>query len=110
MKTFFIKPISLNSAYRGRRFRTPELDAFQLELIYILPQMKIPKGKLSVKYIFGVSSANSDADNLVKATQDALADRYHFNDKMIYHIEVTKYIVKKGDEFVGFEINPYLGE
>ena len=99
-----IKPISLNSCYRGRRFKTPLLDAFKKEVYYLLPKMEIPKGKLSVKYIFGVSSKSSDGDNLIKVFQDSLADNYGFNDKQIYKWEVEKVDVKKGEEYIEFEI------
>lgn len=105
-----IKPISLNSAYRGRRFTTPHLKAYKQELFYILPKLKIPKGKLSVCYEFGVSSKNSDGDNLIKCFQDALAERYNFNDKTIYEWKVTKVDVKKGFEYVSFRVESYAQE
>lgn len=104
MVTIKVKPLSLNSAYRGRRFETPELRDYKEMIHYLAPKMKIPEGKLKVKYIFGVSSKNADGDNLIKCCQDALADKYGFNDKQIYKWEVEKVDVKKGDEFVSFEI------
>jgi Holliday junction resolvase RusA-like endonuclease len=99
-----IKPLTLNSAYRGRRFTTPALKAYKEEIYYLAPDFKVPKGKLKVKYIFGVSSKNSDGDNLIKCLQDALADKYGFNDKIIYKWEVEKIDVEKGDEFIEFGI------
>jgi Holliday junction resolvase RusA-like endonuclease len=108
MITLRVKPISLNSAYRGRRFSTPELDAFKESVTYLLPQIEIPDGKLAVKYIFGTSSKNSDGDNLIKCFQDALAKKYGFNDKMIYKWEVEKIDCKKGEEFIEFEINQII--
>lgn len=104
MHTLPIKPISLNSAYRGRRFKTPELVAYKKLIFYTAPAIKIPEGKLKVKYIFGVSSMNSDVDNLVKCVQDSLAEKYGFNDKLIYKIEVEKVDVEKGKEFISFDI------
>jgi len=61
-----IKPLTVNRAYQGRRFRTPELKAYQQELAYRLPAMKVPKGKLAVRYEFGVSSKSADYDNNIK--------------------------------------------
>lgn len=101
-----IKPISLNSAYRGRRFKTPELESFKKEVFYLLPKIEIPKGKLSAIYEFGVSSKASDGDNLIKVFQDCLADTYRFNDKMIYEWKVSKVDVKKGCEYIKFLIKP----
>jgi Holliday junction resolvase RusA-like endonuclease len=98
--------LSVNEAHQGRRFRTPELIAYQQELAYRLPKIEVAKGKLALRYIFGVSSKNADGDNLIKAFQDALADHYGFNDRDIYHWEVEKRIVPKGEEFVEFELCP----
>ena len=102
-----IKPLTVNRAYQGRRFRTAELLAYQQELAFHLPKIAVPVGKLKVKYVFGVSSRNSDGDNLIKAFQDALAAQHGFNDRNIYRWEVEKQIVAKGKEFIGFELKPH---
>ena len=99
-----IKPLSLNCAYRGRRFTTPELKSFKQAIYFLAPKITIPKGKLKVKFIFGVSSKNADGDNLIKCVQDSLAEKYNFNDKQIYRWEVEKIDVKKGSEYIEFEI------
>jgi len=105
MTTIRIKHLSVNRAYQGRRFKTPELKAYQQEVNYLLPKtLKIPKGKLRIFYHFGVSSKATDLDNCIKALQDILAEKYQFNDKMIYHLEAIKSDVKKGEEFIQFEI------
>lgn len=106
MITLKIKPLSLNNAYRGRRFATATLEAYKKSIHYLAPKMTVPEGKLKIKYVFGVSSKSSDGDNLIKCFQDALADKYGFNDKKIYKWEVEKIDVKKGSEFVSFEIMP----
>lgn len=101
------KPLSINKAYRGRRFATKDLHDYQKEVTYQLPKLKIPTGKLSVKYVFGCSSKGSDGDNLIKAFQDCLAEHYGFNDNRIYKWEVEKIDVKKGQEFIEFKIKNY---
>ena len=98
------KPLSLNKAYRGRRFTTRDLTDYKKEVTYQLPKLQIPKGKLEVKYIFGCSSKGSDGDNLIKAFQDCLAEFYGFNDNKIYKWTVEKSDIKKGKEFIKFEI------
>lgn len=100
-----IKALSLNNAYRGRRFATKELQDYKRMVAYLAPSIVIPDGKLKVKYIFGVSTKNSDGDNLIKCCQDALAEKYRFNDKKIYKWEVEKVDVKKGFEFISFDIS-----
>src|SRR3990167_1055293 len=94
-----LKPLSVNAAYRGRRFATKELVKYKTDVCRLLPRMIIPKKtKLAVRYIFGVSAA-TDGDNAIKAFQDALAERYVFNDKLIYEWHITKIAVPKGEEF-----------
>ena len=100
-----VKPLSLNHAYSGRRFSTPQLEDFKLEVMLLAPKIKVPEGKLSVKYVFGVSTKNADGDNLIKCFQDSIAEIYGFNDKQIYKWQVEKIDVKKGQEYISFEIN-----
>lgn len=102
-----IKPISLNEAYRGRRFTTPLLKQYKKDLSVLLPSLIVPEGKLAVQYEFGVSSKMSDGDNLIKSFQDAIAENYGFNDNMIYRWVMEKVNVKKGEEYVRFEILPF---
>lgn len=102
-----IKALSVNQSYKGRKFPTQELKRYKSDLSYLLPKSNIPAGKLEVKYIFGCSSKNSDADNCVKSFQDILAEYYGFNDKMIYRLNIEKVDVKKGEEYVAFEIKEY---
>lgn len=59
---------------------------------------------MEVHFIFGVSSKASDLDNLLKATIDSIAERYLFNDKNIYKIRAEKKDVKRGEEYISFEI------
>lgn len=101
-----IKPLSLNNAYRGRRFSTPELAKYKNDLFRLLPKMDVPAGNLAVRYVFGVSSKSTDGDNLIKCLQDAIAEAYGFNDNRIYHWTIEKRNVPKGAEFVEFELSP----
>jgi Holliday junction resolvase RusA-like endonuclease len=103
-----LKPLSVNQSYQGRRFATPELKAYKETLGYLLPAFNIPKGKLAVRYEFGVSSKTSDGDNLIKSFQDTLCEKYGFNDRDIYRWEVEKKIVPKGEEYAAFEIRPLV--
>ncbi len=106
MPKISIKPLSVNKAYRGRRFATKDLHDYKTALNFLLPKLTLPKtGKLSVKYIFGLSSKGSDGDNLIKCFQDCLADKYGFNDNRIYKWSVEKKDVKKGEEYIEFELS-----
>ena len=104
-----IKPLSVNDAWKGRHFHTDEYKAFFKELWYLLPyQMKIHEGKLQVTYIFGLSNRNADWDNPIKAFQDIIAKKYHFNDNRVYRAVVEKVDVKKGEEFISFIIDKFM--
>lgn len=99
-----IKPISLNEAYRGRRFKTDALKAFKFNVGIQLKNMEIPKGNLQVNICFGFSSKGSDIDNAVKAFLDVLQNKYNFNDNKVYKMILEKQIVSKGQEFIDYEI------
>lgn len=101
------KPLSVNECWQGRRYKTPKYQAYEQEIYYQLPDLKIPHGNLKLELTFGVSNKASDADNLVKPFQDILQKRYNFNDKLIYRLEITKEIVKKGQEYIKFNITKY---
>lgn len=94
----------MNNCWQGRRFKTEAYKAYEQEIYYQLPNIKIPTGNLKLELEFGVSNKASDLDNLIKPFQDILQNRYNFNDKMIYRLEVTKKIVKKGKEYISFTI------
>ena len=102
-----IKALSVNAAYRGRRFATPALTQYKRDIGLLLPKITIPDGKLFVSYVFGFSSKGSDIDNCVKATTDAIAEHFLFNDNRIYELHIRKVDVPKGAEFVEFSISSY---
>lgn len=106
-KKIDIKPLTVNQAWRGQRFKTPEYKAYERAMFYLLPSFKVPKGKLSLMITFGLSNKNSDIDNPLKPFLDCLQKRYDFNDKQIYELIVDKLDVKKGEEFIYFDITPY---
>lgn len=100
----WIKPLSVNEAFRGRRFKTKKYIEFQQEMLLKLPKMDIPEGKLEINYKIGFSSKGSDLDNALKQLNDCLQKKYGFNDNLIYRIVAEKKIVKKGQEFIEFNI------
>ena len=54
---------------------------------------------------FGFSSKASDIDNCIKSLQDCLVKKYNtFDDRQIYELRVVKKIVKKGQEYISFNI------
>ena len=100
-----IKPLSVNQVWQGRRFKTPLYKAYEKEMLLKLPNLNLnTKALLSVDITFGYSTRASDIDNGLKPFLDCLQKKYGINDNKIYSLNVTKEIVKKGDEFIQFSI------
>jgi len=99
-----LKPLSVNEAWQGRRFKTDDYKRFESSCFYLLPKIKIPDGKLTLNINFYFSNSNSDIDNCLKMCIDILSKKYKFNDNLIYRLNVNKFIVPKGKEFFEFEI------
>lgn len=101
-----IKPLSVNKAWKGRRFKTDEYKIWIKEFYCLLPPIKINfKNDLKVEVVFGFSSKASDIDNPLKPLIDVIQKKYKFNDNQIQELFVKKEIVKKGDEFITLKIN-----
>ena len=100
-----IKPLSVNQVWQGKRFKTKAYKSYETELIYTLPDIKLPPPPYSIYFEFGFSNKGSDIDNPVKPFTDILQKRYGFNDRDIYEMRLAKKIVKKGDDYIKFEIN-----
>ena len=94
-----IKPLSVNNAWQGKRFKTKEYKAYEQELLYILPSQKIPEPPYKISFEFGFSNVCSDWDNPVKPLQDVMQKKYGFNDRDIVEAFVRKIKVAKGQEY-----------
>ncbi len=101
------KPISINEAWKGRRYKTKKYKMYEKILFFSLPKLKIPDGEIKISFVFGFSNKNSDLDNPVKMILDIFQKKYDFNDSRIYAISLKKEVVKKGNEFIKFKIEKY---
>jgi len=100
-----IKPMSVNDVWQGRRFKSPAYKQYEKAVLLMLPKkINIPEPPFVLTLEFGFSSASSDWDNPIKPFQDILAKKYGFNDKLIKKGVVTIETVKKGQEFVRFNL------
>ena len=101
-----IKPLSINESFQGRRFKTPKYKKYRQDLLYLLPLGlgfdKQDRLELSIEW--GFSNKQSDIDNCAKGFIDGLQDMYGFNDSQIYKLNLSKEIVKKGEEYIKFDI------
>ena len=98
-----IKPLSVNKAWKGKRFKTNDYKRYDRDCFTLLPKaVEVPQGDLKLTLVFGFSSKASDADNPVKCFVDILQKKYGFNDNKIYEYSIKKVDVKKGQEFIQF--------
>lgn len=102
-----LKPLSVNSAYRGRRFDTPEKKKFVADCRLFLKPGSVPDGPLAVCFEFGLSNKGQDIDGPVKVCLDILQKLYNFNDNRVYDLRVKKVIVSKGKEYWSFKIKAH---
>lgn len=102
-----LKPLSVNAAYRGRRYRTNDYIEYERTLMYLLPKMELPPPPFEIYFKFGFSSLASDWDNCIKTTQDIISKKYGFNDRLIIRGVVETEQVSRGQEYFIFEIKRF---
>lgn len=105
--TISIKPLSVNETWQGRRYKTPAYSKYERDVLFLLPAGKLPPPPYQINFIFALSNIMNDIDNSVKPFTDILQKKYNFNDRHIMRMEIEKTMVKKGDEYVHFEILAY---
>jgi len=71
----------------------------------MIPAGSVPDGPLRVDFEFGFSNKGQDIDGPIKVCLDILQEKFKFNDNRVYEMNVTKRIVKKGEEYWAFTIN-----
>jgi Holliday junction resolvase RusA-like endonuclease len=101
-----IKPLSVNKAWQGKRFKTKAYKDYEKELYMLLPAMTIPsKKKISIHLLFAFSNKRSDIDNPIKPFLDVLQKKYFIDDKDIYRLHIEKNDAKKGEDFIQISID-----
>ena len=105
--TLNIKPLSVNEAWQGRRFKTVKYARFEHAALLLLPGVALPPPPYDITICYHFSNKAADIDNPLKMTLDILQKRYGFNDRDIYRIELLKYICKKGDEKIEITFNDF---
>lgn len=103
------KPLSINEAWQGKRFKTPIYKSYEETILLTMPKGKVDSEEmLRIEFFFGFSNKASDLDNPVKLLLDIAQKKYGFNDKNVFELNVRKCIVKKGDEFIQMGIYKLL--
>lgn len=99
-----IAPMSVNVAWKGKKFKTDKYKKYCVDVSLLLPTMDLPAPPYQMYFKFGFSNLLSDGDNPIKPVQDIIAKFYNFNDRNIkrWIIDVVK--TDKKDEFFDFKI------
>jgi len=103
-----LKPLSVNDAWQGKRFKTPKYKQYEKNCLLMLPSLKVSNNRLKISIEYGFSNKMSDVDNPTKLILDILQKKYGFNDNKIYELHLIKKIVEKGNEYFSFFIEELL--
>ena len=99
-----IKPLSVNRAWQGKRFKTPEYKAYEQEALLKLKAIRLPEKPYKITLEFGLSNMQADWDNPIKPFVDILQKKYGFNDRDILEATVKKVKTAKGEEYIDFSL------
>ncbi len=103
-----IKPLSVNKAYKGRRFVTDEHKSYKKAMPLLLPsELQLPPDKLVLLFRFHFKRKASDVDNCCKAAQDIITAHYGVDDREIYLTMNEKIINYNEPEYLEFEFLEY---
>jgi Holliday junction resolvase RusA-like endonuclease len=100
-----LPPLSVNKAWKGKRYKTNDYIKFEKNCLLLIPMQKIGNKPLELIINYGFSSKGSDIDNPNKLIIDILSKKLCFNDNLIYKITITKEIVAKGKEFFEYTLS-----
>ncbi len=87
-----LKPISINEAFQGKRFKTKKCKDFENDFMLLAPKRKMIKGRVEVKYKFYMKNhSRADYDNVIKVVQDLIVEcGYIEDDRKIYKATIYK--------------------
>jgi hypothetical protein len=94
-----IKPLSVNKAWQGKRYKSPEYKKYEIQVLRLLPNIEIKEFK-RLKITYGFSNMMSDIDNPTKLVLDLLQKKYNVNDRDLIYLVLHKEKTKKGEEFI----------
>ena len=104
--TLSIRPLSINRAFQGRRFKTPECHVYCRTLALLLPYTPIQGEYYEARFKFHLKNfALCDEDNLVKVLQDCMVQNGIISDdrRIVRHI-LEKY--PSDFDYIEWEILP----
>lgn len=106
-----IKPMSINAAFQGRRYKTKEYKAWEESVLWLLKKYADQfTGKVEVRITWYLKNASrTDLDNPTKLAMDALTKSGIIrDDRDIWYMTIEK--VKSNQEGIDIEILPFEEE
>ena len=103
-----LKPLSVNKAWQGRRFKSSYYKQFEKDISKLLPRArKTMKEEIEIHYTFYLKNYKlSDVDNLIKPLQDQLVAKGYFkDDRQIVFLTAEK--IKSIEDKIEVEIISY---
>lgn len=102
-----IKPLSVNEAWQGRRFKTKAYLAYETEMLLSLPKREKITGYVEVIYRFGIPSRFDviDVGNFEKLISDIIVKKGYIEDDS----KIVRMVLEKrrsDDHEIEIEINP----
>lgn len=99
-----LKPVSINSAFQGKRFKTVACRQYCSDFMKVTRAHKKIMGYVQVEYHLYINNhSRTDWDNQIKVLQDMLVKRgYLEDDRKIYKAVVYK--IPSKEDFVVVEI------
>lgn len=102
-----MKPLSVNQAWRGRKYKTKEYTLYEKKVLELLQDIHLEaSNKMFLQIDVYYSNKSSDIDNCIKPFIDILQKKYNFDDKFIYRLLINKHIAPKGQEKISFLLTP----
>ena len=82
------------------------------ELSNLLPEKdeRFDNRPLFIVLKWGFSNSASDIDNPIKPFLDVLQEKYKFNDKWIYFMLIMKEMVKKGEDYIEYQVGDMIDQ
>ncbi len=103
-----IKPLSVNEAYKGKKYSTAKLKAYKRDMPLLLPsELQLPPGRLVLLFRFHFKRKASDVDNCCKMAQDIIMEYYGEDDREIYMTLNEKIVDYNSPEYLEFEFFEY---
>ena len=98
-----IKPLSINAAFQGRRFKTKEHNQYCKDVLTLLPKNQKIHGYVELRYRFYLKNWKmTDGDNLVKCLTDIIVKAEMIDDDRF----IMRYVIEKfpGDDRIEIDI------